>query len=436
MLALSLADDALDAHSLTSSRKIFGLLDDGRFYKLRCKPSMQNIPIFRKAACKGKHGISLEDPLGQSVLVKQMGTAAIDLGFRRAIKPYSLRRAAGKEVDEENSSEAQRCQAMSHSSSRIYLQHYMPDLVGADVQSAYLRQPSQKDLQRELGRMGLDADPRAPTTLSKEQLADVRFDPEIVALEIKARELREECKTHRVRITVDKTNSTVQKYEQISKDVKSLQNHLVRRKLDQVREEFFDQIDSLNINARFGDPKTLEELEKVERSKANTQQQHTFHELTRLENTLFTPPTSEFDRLALRSSAVDDMVALIPKQSQLLRRKHVRRGKIYEPELKSEQVLVACPDLKIHLDSIIVVSDSGCINDFNSTTLTCIFCWHNQHLNPAERTYAYSRKVVLSRHIFRTHLKIIGEESEIYCPDPQCMRWCRDRANFLNHLAR
>lgn len=106
VLALALADNALDARSITSAQDILALergkgaeKDEG-VLRLKCRPEMRDVPIFRRYTGSGNTGaVSSTTPLGQSLLAKYMEAAAKEAGFRQQFKPYSLRRAAGKEVD-------------------------------------------------------------------------------------------------------------------------------------------------------------------------------------------------------------------------------------------------------------------------------------------------------------------------------------------------
>lgn len=157
LLGLILADGAFAAPNLTSAEQ-FSRLDirpGTNQLPLLLKPSMDNIPVFRKSitAAYGTE-ISEIEPLLYTTPLPLCKTLGVLTGFPQIHRPYGLRYGAGNAFNQSGDvSDALQNMIMQHADARTFVKHYLPRRVTADTAAIACGLEPQYELMRAACRM-------------------------------------------------------------------------------------------------------------------------------------------------------------------------------------------------------------------------------------------------------------------------------------------
>lgn len=313
--------------------------------------------------------------------------------------------------------DAERNQVLGHSRSEIFLRHYIQQQVRADVQSAYIGAARQA-LFRAVGRMSLDRDLRVPQSLTQEQKDEVRRSPQLVPLAKERLARRDDLICNHTMIKNSVGTLSYAEFLRVGRRYMSLEKVLLREKLDEARETFFEAIDTKEIEAQLASGMDLAVATDGE-ILAVAIPAHSFEERGRLAVALFGEVKIEDDNgsacRSRRCGAIRDMAALTFKKETLRLGQHLPRDTVSElPDVYEDDpnlFPVACP------------------------SNLCLFCLGNEDLLDISRTFSYSRKDSLSRHVHKTHLKYINLSAEFICPHPACNDTCKGHNGFKSHAA-
>ncbi|KAG4427387.1 hypothetical protein IFR05_017130 [Cadophora sp. M221] len=183
LVALALADDAFEAPSLSTPRRVFEHKVWGPVLctPLRWKQDKLKTPIFRRDEERALPYTQFQNCLNR------LGLAA---GFQEKLTSYCFRRGTANVVDR-TATDAVQDQVMRHNpNSAVYNGAYINERVRFDVQSAVLERPSADGVLRMLTHMSLMRDPRAPIHVPDDVLAALPPDPNITALEQEREKLK------------------------------------------------------------------------------------------------------------------------------------------------------------------------------------------------------------------------------------------------------
>ncbi|KAI9761350.1 MAG: hypothetical protein M1840_001974 [Geoglossum simile] len=139
--------------------------------KLLLKPSILDVPVFRKSVRTGyRYKISPSEPLSYVTLLSLMKAVGVITGFLQPMHPYCLRYSAGNEFNQNGDvSNALQNMMLQHANIDTFIKHYLPRRVTADVRAIVSGYEPQKDLMRATCRMTRWIDPNHPQNLMREQ---------------------------------------------------------------------------------------------------------------------------------------------------------------------------------------------------------------------------------------------------------------------------
>jgi Protein of unknown function (DUF3435) len=181
-----------------------------------------------------------------------------------------------------------------------------------------------------------------------------------------------------------------------------MRDRLSKSSLDEIRREFFDTIDTIEIDRQLRglsvrDGFTMEHEDGVN---------FTFQERARLAQNIFTMPDSENPEQLLhrRIQVIKDWTALC----KLRARKPIRESKSRD------------------------MSDGILTDPLRCSPTQCLFCLGDETLD--SRIFLFSRVDNLRRHVENSHLRYIGVNQLFSCPHPVCPEEL-DVNRFKNHAA-
>ncbi|KAL9049391.1 MAG: hypothetical protein Q9162_007245 [Coniocarpon cinnabarinum] len=422
MLALALADEAFEA-GIRSVEDIYRLRVTGgrNSLELRWKESMLDVPVFRRLV-SSKEGITTSSTraLTYNVFNKSLRDLGQRAGLRWPLTPYCLRRAAGNALDGQ-ATEAERNQAMGHSRSDIFLKYYIQQQVKADVQSAYLGTPARHALFHAVSRMCLDRDARVPQDLDDTQKAEVRQTFELRSLLNTRTTLKQDIIQEFGKIKNAVGTPKHEEHRRLLKRYCSMEKTLLKDRLREVQEAFFQSIDTKEIETQLG-PGLDHEPSNDGELFTPAMPIHQFHERSCLAVNLFGHLKSgEIEATRTRRfAATKDMSALTFK-----------RGAICQ----STNVPLRSAEASLDVAKLSAIEDEPDLYPLSCPATLCLFCLGNDSMTDIGRTYSYARKDSLTRHVEMRHLRYMDPSAEFQCPHPGCQASCYGHLGFKRHAA-
>ncbi|PGH15248.1 hypothetical protein AJ80_05601 [Polytolypa hystricis UAMH7299] len=238
----------------------------------------------------------------------------------------------------------------------------------------------------------LTQDPRVPKDLTDEQKATIEHDPLLVELKYQRLEYR----------SISKACST-DPYAQLNKLEKSIQSerqYLRRQVQEEIREQFFTTIDTIEIEHQLLGLSVANHL-KIE----DTEEVHfTFIERHCLAQSLFQSlggcADKKHDFHSQQVQAICDWAALCDLQGI----NHKKNVLSCEPTIPKEE-----PNL-VDADKFPLICPAT----------QCLFCLGNDQLAYNARIYSFSRTEHLLRYMHDYHLRYLALDAGFPCPDPSC----------------
>ncbi|CEJ91512.1 Putative FluG domain-containing protein [[Torrubiella] hemipterigena] len=389
------------------------------FYKIKVPPprhslefewrvEILNVPIFRQAMLTSDGTIRTSDheALRYHTYLYYLQRLGLVTGLMQILNPYCIRRGAGEGV-EAVGTQAQLQQVMHHINAATY-QAYINQRVQCDTVAAFLGRPSNKALIKAAGHMSRYADPRAPTSASTVELGKIKTNTTL----IKMIELRDTLSLEVRRESGSIKNGEAcgtklsQMYRAIENKVRSTRSYLRKLAKSSTREDFFNKVNTAEINAQLQD----EEQTFLDLKSDSWKPQSDYNlEERRLLARLICASITELDdetKLRHRLYTTHTMVIL---------------GQKKEPR-------PAQPAVKQDLQTIPEKCDKN----------QCFICFWDSTASPSQRFYKYCSPYRARDHLYSRHLKGI-EEHSIACPDPKCRDTkaiFKERHAFQSHLAK
>ncbi|KAI9773157.1 MAG: hypothetical protein M1840_008278 [Geoglossum simile] len=415
-LALAIDDDAFEIPELKSPEHIFQIKVNRprKSLHLRWKESILDTPVFRRSV-RAADGIRTSHNMAMpydtlNTYMKRLGRSA---GFREDLKPYCIRRGTANSVDS-IATDAERNQVMGHIRGQVFERNYLSSHVKIDVQSAYLGSPSQDALIRALGQMSLSQDLRAPKSLSAEQATAIKHHPKVAELQGKCNDLRSRIKLKYGKIKSAKDTEIYCQYQLLKKELLVEIQRQRQERLCNERKQFFNTIDSREIQQQFSGLSSSGTDEKQIDIDVEARAQHISKERTRIADGLFrlSADSTDQERYGLRVQVLTDLVALCrqresPSQERSPHNDLDKISDTPEPDL----LPIAC------------------------LSTQCLFCLGDNHLSNHTRTFSYSRVDALKRHVATAHLRYLAADKSLTCPHPACKEDLNSIEHFKNHAA-
>lgn len=280
-----------------------------------------------------------------------------------------------------------------------------------DVQSAYFGYTARESIIRAVGRMSLTRDPRVPKELSDEHKAAIDRDPRLVKMCGQQQCLAKIMKRKHGSIPKAKGTDLYREYTQLGNAIRNERQSLHRAAFGNVREEFFETIDTIEIERQLLGLSVSEEFKVEDKEDI----QFTFEERARLARNLF------------RSS---DCSAEDPREL------HARRVQTIQDwatlcNLYEAPRLRGAPPVGRDL-SIDIIVDADTFPILCPGT-QCLFCLGDDQLPHTARTYSFSRSDHLRRHVQNSHLQHLAAGAFFFCPHPACLELLEDVKQFKDH---
>ncbi|KAK8000474.1 FluG domain-containing protein [Apiospora arundinis] len=386
IICLALCDDAFDAPSLTTVRRVFQVKNSGpvKCTALRWKKEWLKRPIFRMG----------DEVVRYHKLRDDLKRQSLDMGNEEPITPKAFRRGNAN-VMNRKAPDAVRDQALRHDPKwATFNSAYINENIEFDTQNAFLDEPTEDALINLFTHVGMTRDPRARRKMVPKQVWEsLPPDPEIEAL----RERREILKAGRYRY---KGKENEEEIRFLSESIRTKQAQRVNDVEAQYRQYFFYNRPTWDIERQA----TLEEEpEELWQPEADLQ----IPERAALaEIFLHQPELSAFEDMRDTCiHAVEVMFRLCQKR-ETPRRNHIHKRAQVQPN-------VIGPSPSDHpLFPLLMLKTQ------------CPRCIGDERLSYQERTFTYSRPAVMNDHFERAHVKEIRDLEQdklIFCEHPTCV---------------
>ncbi|KID95572.1 hypothetical protein MAJ_08431, partial [Metarhizium majus ARSEF 297] len=382
MLALAILDEAFDA----AIRSV----ED--FYRIRVRPPRRSMefewkknildtPIFRQPVRMKDGTIRTSDTeaLRYHTYLYYLQRLGLVTGLMQILSPYTIRRGSG-EAAEATGTQAQLQQVMCHINAATY-QAYINQRVQLDLMAAFLGRPSKSALMKAASHMSRLVKPiNLRHTLSDE--------------------VRREAGT--IRDAQQKRTKLFELYYEANAHVRSVRSHLRKRAATRTRENFFNTINTLEINSQ------LKGETFLDLGQGGWQPQASYNLKERkMAAELICADIEHLDdetRLKHRIYSVHSLVAL---------------GKMREPR-----------SVKATTDKPVKFPEE-CSKD------QCFFCFWDKEKSIGERLRKFCSIYRARDHVISHHLTTMHGHSFL-CPDPRCTKNIEFRSSeaFQSHVSR
>ena len=255
------------------------------------------------------------------------------------------------------------------------------------------------------------ADPRAPIAASPEEAEKIKTNPKLAQLVYLRDSLSMEVKHESGTIAKAKLAGTklYQLYNNANRQVCSTRSYLHKLAKAKTRNDFFDTINTMEINSQLNDPHSLLDLDQD-----SWQPQPSYRlEERKMVAELICANTATLDddtRLRHRICTTNALV-------ELGRKREFRPGKASAREPASIKRF-SFPN--------------------RCSRVQCFFCFWDKDLTNAERLREFSTKYKTRNHVISHHLRHAGKKS-IPCPEASCKEAAVQLENvaaFQSHVTR
>ncbi|KAK7967629.1 FluG domain-containing protein [Apiospora aurea] len=405
IICLALCDDAFDAPSLTTVRRVFQVKNAGpvKCTALRWKKEWLKRPVFRVG----------DEVVRYHKLRDDLKRQSLDMGNEESITPKAFRRGNANAMNRK-APDAVRDQALRHDPKwATFNSAYINENIEFDTQNAFLDEPTEDALINLFTHVGMTRDPRARRKMVPKQVWEsLPPDPEIEAL----KQRREMLKAGRYRY---KGQGNEEEIRVLSGSIRTKQAQRVSNVEEQYRQYFFYNRPTWDIERQVAGEEELEELEEAWQPEIDLQ----IPERAELaEAFLFQPEVPNFeDMLESCIHAVDVMFRLCQK------RETPRRTRIHKRAQVQPNITDATP-LDRHIFPLLMLKTQ------------CPRCIGDGRLSYQERTFTYSRPAVMNDHFERAHVRKIRDlehDKLIFCEHPTCVEEgvkLDDLDHFRNHV--
>jgi Protein of unknown function (DUF3435) len=302
---------------------------------------------------------------------------------------------------------------MNHRDAGIF-QAYINERVRFDVQAAFLGKPSADAIIRATSHMSRYVDPRAPVALEEPERNDLKSHPTIV----KYRQLRDSLsQTLRTTYGTIKNAEGTELYKTYQKAKGQFENAKIRLRrstFKKSRQQFFDTIDTKEVNEQLSLPLFDRQNWKPEVVLHRLEERRQVADLI----CRTTVELSDEANLDLRIRTIKALVNFCRLQ-ETSQRKRIPPNRDWGLVNVDQSDEVALPNPQ-PLPAI-------CLNT------QCIFCLGNLNLSPESRFFGFCRPRKAREHVDKQHLQWLGAEEPVHCP--LCDKVLEGVMHFKNHAA-
>ncbi|EER43199.1 FluG protein [Histoplasma capsulatum H143] len=381
--------------------------------QLRWRSEMLNIPVFRRTYHTA-YGVrvSPDRALLYDVFNQYLQRLGRNAGLEEPLTPYCIRRGTANAVDDVATT-AERNQVLGHSRADIFERYYLSQKVKHDVQSAYLGHPARESVIRAVGMMSLTWDPRVPKELTNEQKAAIEHNPILVELNRQKQDLVSDMRYQYGSVPKAQGTDLHAQHGKLERTIQSERRFLRKRAQDNIREEFFAKIDTIEIEHQLLGLSPTNDL-KVKEPIV----QFTCVERARLARSLFRSLSSSVEEKhtlhPLRIQVICDWTALCSLQGVPYKQRNL-------------------------LSELVGLKEANLVDGDMTPTICpatqCLFCLGNEQKASNSRPYSFSRPDKLRRHVYDCHLRYLAPDACFPCPHPTCSENLWGITHFKDHAA-
>ncbi|KAH8787515.1 C2H2 finger domain protein [Hyaloscypha sp. PMI_1271] len=419
LLGLIFADRAFAAPNLRFATQLSGLdIRPGcQQLELLFKPSMLDVPIFRKSVKTGYgYEISPYEPLTYPTLLSLMKVIGLILGLLDPTRPYCLRYNAANEFNKSGDvTDALQNMMLQHASIDTFIKHYLPRRSG-DIRAIVSGYEPQKDLMRAASRMTRWIDPGRPHALTVEQSRSVDNDRrlrKLLALRAKW--------SHRYKGAAMKQPG----YQSLGSAIVNLRQRLRATLLKQLRDKWdtehpVDEVELQLAGLKFCDNPgismpIIDEMPPIQK---------------RLAETVMTlPGTTVVEEFCRRNAAIEAVAAYCHFQEGGA--VAMPRGRPSTQKAGPMMAKETNPQLAAAEAEKQALSNAMLLVFTEKRTTTCFLCLGEQSLPFQKRTFKFASPGDLTKHFKRKHLARIKEGDRLRCK--VCQMGLQHKNHLLNH---
>lgn len=296
---------------------------------------------------------------------------------------------------------------MCHINAATY-QAYINQRIQCDTVAAFLGRPSNKALLKAAGHMSRYVDPRAPTNATHHDLESIKTDPTLVKLIELRDSLSQEVRRESGSIREAEMQGTKlhHMYRTVENKVRSTRAYLRKLAKATTRQDFFNTISTVEINAQLKDEASS--FLDLGPDTWNPQPSYNLKE-RRLLAELICADACNFDdetKLKHRIYTTNAMILL---------------GRERETRRMKSEVKTETDDLPQSCD-----------------TNQCFICFWDERSPMSQRLNKFCSPYRARDHMISRHLKGLGERA-VMCPEPRCREkkaTFHELQTFQAHLAR
>ncbi|EER41744.1 FluG domain-containing protein [Histoplasma capsulatum H143] len=357
LLALALADDAFDARGISSVEDVLRIqvMTPRNSLHLKWKPHMLNVPVFRRAVHTAEGiRISPDKALPYNTFNQYLQRLGRNAGFEHKLTPYCIRQGTANTVD--------------------------------------------KSIIQAVGRFSLTRDPHAPKELSNKQKEAIEQDPQLVKLCDRQHSLHKLIERKHSSISKSKGTVLHREYTELGDTIRAEKQTLHREAFEDMRQEFFATIDTVEIERQLLGLPISEKLKMDDEDKV----QFAFEERARLARNLSSDcrTKDQHELYVRRVQTSQDWVSLCSLHEGPRKRRvssaDSRVDITFDGIVDADTFPISCPGTQ------------------------CLFCLGDSQLPHSARIYSFSRPDHLQRHVQNCHLRYLDPDVLLWCPHPSC----------------
>ena len=308
-------------------------------------------------------------------------------------------------------------QVMNHRDAGIF-QAYLNGRVRCDVQAAFLGRPSADALIKAASHMSRFVDPRAPVDLPETEVTKLKTHADIVKL----RQLQD-TSSQAIRdkySAIGKSAGTElhARYQRARHALKCARVKLRKSASKEYREQYFDTIDTKEVNQQLG-------LAAPDPESEGWKPGVVVHDSE--ERRLIAAMLCEQTSGLTEETRLDRRIQTIKAMVKFCRVRHAPRQKRSIPSRdwgvaeKDETVDEKMPELQ---QFPLICSSTQ-----------CLFCLGDTRLPHESRIFCFSRPRKAREHVERQHLRFFNATDLISRPHPECKEVLHGIMHFKNHAA-
>lgn len=309
-------------------------------------------------------------------------------------------------------SDSQRNLILQHASSAVFQNSYLSRYITADTQAAYRGLEPQTAVMRAASGMSRTIDPRRPTALTNQQLAEVAHHPEVKLLRRQCRGLKQRIRDKYGTITRARGTAIYTRFQDASRDCQN-KSRAVRKAMFAESRRLYERRQPMMV--------IMQQLSKMGEGKLQVPSEYeaplSRHRCRALD-ALLTFVTSDPVEEGIRRAEAIAAVAALSQRREPVTPKVCRPRNVTTVAARSED------------ESKEVTSTSF---PLECRPTQCIFCLGATKCSMERRVKEFHSRGTLKRHFQNRHLRYLPDDKPVDCPHPRCKVTLNNKMHLQNH---